>query len=586
MTTGKNLMQFFDVAGIFCPPLEAGVASSAPSSIFLWLIIVVATMLYLELRRRKLRAKKYRHVYLCVVAIILLAIAALLSGTILTAHAAGTTPQRHAYNGHLLDAGGQPITTPHTIRFSYWTSADAVSGDTTATGAIAAGAATYAGWQELHTVTPDSNGFFSVELGDTTPLPDFASLPASTLLSMYLQVEVKAQANPDTAYELLDVDAGDTAVDRSGVLSVPFAINADMVDQREIGTGSGDIAILGSGGTLSQAAIPGGTAQDGFTIDSDNTATDEIILTFGDTLAKTLSYDISSSAFRFNDDVEIQGNLTVSGLVNGVNLTALQSSTGALKASSGGGLTLNVSAGSFRLNGIVTNYSGGTITLPPSATSVVFFGSGGLMSSLLGFPQDETAIPVAEVLTSPGAILSLTDRRILQSDDRARSAVVTFTPSYEKASYQGDGADNVGQLSVSTDNIALKNFYLWTSTRSTLQDYDIILKVPLPDDFTAWTADATTNPMTLGYRTTSAAAADAKLDLQVYDTNGIPVTLSGATTGLSSLSWAETPIEFTGSPTWTPGQEMLVRFKVSAKDTYQIHVGSLKLSYSEFSPGQ
>ncbi|MBP7114592.1 MAG: hypothetical protein KBA40_04000, partial [Candidatus Peribacteraceae bacterium] len=393
----------------------------------------------------------------------------------------------------------------------------------------------------------------------------------------YLQVEAKVAASADTAYELLDPDTTDTTIDRSGVLSVPFATNADMIDQREIGTGSGSIPLLGTGGVLTKDVIPGGTNSGTFIIDSDDTETTEIALQFGSALGKKLTYDIVNSLFTFNASVKVEGNLTVTGLINGIDISSLNSLSDALKASSGGGLDLDVFGGNYRLNGTVTNFAGETITLGANSTHYVFFGSGGLATNTTGFPSDESYIPVANVITSTGAITSITDRRITSSDDRERSVVQTFTPHYEKASYQGDGANNVGQLSISHDNISLKNFYLWTTTKTTLQDYDLLLRVPVSPDFVRWTSDAVTNPLRLNYRTTSANTADNTLNIQVYDTNGVPVTLSGSTTNLASTSWSTAQVEFTGSSTWTAGEDMLIRVKFSAKDEYQAQLGELKL---------
>ncbi len=495
-------------------------------------------------------------------------------------HAAQTTPNKHIYNGRLLDSGGNAITTSTSIRFSYWKSADYVTTDTTATGAINTGAANYASWNEVHTVTPNSSGYFSVTLGSGTTLPSFASLPTQTLLSLYLQVEAKAAASADTAYELLDPDSTDTTIDRSGVLSVPFAQNADMIDQREVGTASGSIALLGSGGLLPVAHIPSGTNRGGFSIDADGTETSQISLTFGSALGKKLTYDLVNTVFRFNDDLEVQGNLTVTGLINGIDVASFQTSTGALKAFSGGGLNLHVSRGSYRLAGTITNYGGGTITLTASTTNYVFFGSGGLTKNLTGFPSDESYIPVASVLTSGGGITIVTDLRALSSDDREHDTTLTFTPAFEKAAYQGDATDNVGQLSVQHDSISTKNYYNWSSTRTSLQDFDVLLRIPVTQDFVRFQT-GNTNALTLLYRSTSASATDNKLDIQVYDTNGSPVTLSGSVTGLVNTSWTTAQVEFTGSPTWTPGQDMLIRIKTYAKDSFQMHIGTLKLNVTE-----
>lgn len=551
---------------------------------FLWLLLIlllicVGLCAHLMARKRKNSLAKaiLRSVgYICHFIAMLLIIFSLVG----IVHAAQTTPNTHVYNGRLLDSSGNAVTSSTSIRFSYWKSVDFTGTDITGAGTINTSATNYAGWQETHTITPNSSGYFSVTLGSSNALPDFSTLPTQTLLSLFLQVDVKPAASVDTAYELLDPDSTDTALDRSGVLSVPFAENADMIDQREIGTGSGNIAILNANGQLPVSTVPNGTNTSSFTLDADNSEISEIVLTFGAALEKKLTYDISDGTFRFNDDVEVQGNLTVTGLINGVNITSLQSSTDALKAFSGGGLNLSVSMGSYRLNGVVTNYAGGIISLPSSATNSVFFGSGGLAYAA-AFPTDESFIPVAAVTTSAGSIVTVLDRRTLSSDDREHTTAITFNPGFEKASYQADGADNVGQLSVSHDNISLKNFYVWTSTKSSLQDYDIILRVPVPEHFVRWNVSGTANPISLMYRSTSAVAANNKLDIQIYDTNGVPVTLSGSVSNLSGTSWATSQVEFTGNPTWTVGQDMLMRLKLSAKDAYQMHIGSLKMNFVE-----
>ncbi len=577
-------IQFFNVIDPLC---TTTVISPENSAYFDWVPVILSFLLsfgwfaYTPCRCRKTKRTKNTGSQKKKIAMLLL-LAFVLGMTSIEsekAYAVQTTPSKHMYNGRLLTASGTPVTTAQSIRFSYWTSTDFVTGDTDGSGNINTGATTYANWNEVHTVTPNSNGYFSVEMGSVTTLPDLATLPIATLLSLYLQVEVKPQASANTAYELLDIDPTDTAIDRSGVLSVPLAKNADTIDQREIGTSSGSIAILGTGGTFPVSTVPGGTNAGVFTIDANDTEVSEISLQFGTALNKKLTYDIVNNVFRFNSNVQIQGNLTISGTINGVNITQLQSATGALKASSGGGLNLNVSYGNYRLNGIVTNYVGGTIALYPNATNYVFFGSGGLTKNTTGFPADESVIRVSQVTTTAGSISSVLDSRVLSSDDREKNRTTVFTPSFEKATYQGDGgSDNVGQLSTTHDNTNLQNFYLWTSSKATMQDYDILVRIPISENFVRWQNSATVNPISFSYRSTGASSALNKLDMQIYDSAGTPVTLSGATTNLASTTWATAQVEFTGTPTWTAGQDLLIRIKMSAKDNYQMHMGSLKLN--------
>ena len=493
------------------------------------------------------------------------------------AYAEQTVPQLFAYNAKLKDSSGNAITTNHSVRFSLWNTSDFVSGDVTATGAIHEAASTYAGWNEVQSVTPNSDGYFTVELGSVTSLPNFASFSNSDLANLHFQIEVKAASAADTAYELLDVDSSSTTKDRAPLLSVPFASNADMLDKRHAGTGSGSIPVLGPGGYIEQA----GTNKDRFTIDADNSTGGTISLRFGLTLAKEIGYEQAASRFNFNDDVRIQGNLTVTGLINGIDLASLANDNDVhLKVSSGAGLQVNVAAGGLRLNGNVTDYAGQTgVSVTDEATNYVFFGSGGLTVSTIGFPTDESAIRLAEVVTTGGAITSLTDRRVLSSDDREETIELSLHPGYKDSVFKGDATNNVGQLKLDHDATSQSNYYQWTSSKSNLQDYDIIVRVPLSSDFVRWQDAGATNPLTITYRSSSASSDDNKLDISVFDTAGTAVTLSGSTTSLAATDWTTTQIEFNDGGTWTAGQDFLVKFKVSAKDNKQMHLGSVKLQY-------
>lgn len=603
---------------------------------------------------------------------------------------AATVPGNLLYEGRILDSSRNPITSAIVLRFSFWKSADWVSGDASG-GSINTSATNYGGWYETQTITPSSNGIIQAQLGSGTTLPiiDFER-------HKYLQVEVKAVGQSDTSYVLLDPtgDNGADTVDRKVLASIAYAKNTESVGNRTVGTGSGNVLILGPDGRVRQAQMGSGTTAQNFMINASNAAGDTT-LTFGNSLAPaTLKYSASASRFEFSASVKIQGSLTVSGLQNcdtidtngsgtlvcgtdnatgtglsqesgdaryvkrqggtmtgnltisnGAGLTAsgsiateggvtinkdnaaqdavltfgnalgtkmLQysntnrrfefndsvsvtgnltvsgringaefSSIMPLRVASGAGLSISVASGSYRLGSILTNYPGSSsVSVTANTTSYVFIGSGGLTVRTAAFPTDESFIPLAVVTTGATGVTAVADRRTLQSDTREHDQTTILTPEFDKAAYQADASDNVGQLTMTQDNITQRNYYLWTSSRPTLQDYDIFVRFTLPQDFVRWKSDGSTNPLQLSYRTTSANATDNKLDLSIYDTAGSPVTLSGSTTNLASTSWATTQIELLGTPIWTAGQEFLMKFHLSAKDSYQIHIGSLELRYT------
>lgn len=229
-----------------------------------------------------------------------------------------TVPYTVSYSARLTSAGGTPVTTTQSVRFSLWSDADFDATDLLGSGAIDPAAGGYTGWSETHTVTPDANGLFQVRLGTITTLPNFA-----TSTQVYLEVDVKPVASPLTSFEVLDPD-GNTAnlTDRFPLDSGAFAINADTLDNRDAGTAAGEIPFLDGSALLPISTIPGGTNTETFILDNDDTIVGpgSITLQFGNTLSKFLEYDNTLGWFNFNDNVNVTGNLTVTGTINGVSI--------------------------------------------------------------------------------------------------------------------------------------------------------------------------------------------------------------------------------------------------------------------------
>ncbi len=557
--------------------------------------------------------------------------------------AATTVPNTHVYNGHLLTSGGIAITTSHAIRFSYWKSADHVSTDTTATGAIHAGASTYASWYEVHTVTPDSNGYFSVRLGSGTALPSLANYTAAELQSLYLQVEVKSASAANTAYEIRDVDGNDSTVDRSPVLSVPFALNADRVDQRDVGTGSGSIPFLQTGGLLPVSVIPDGTNQNTFVIDKDATSSADITLTFGGTLAKRLWYDALTTRFTFDDDLHTTGNFTASGTLkvtgaatfgstiraNNVTYTFPYSdgagSGKVLKTSGAGQLSWSddTAVGTGLAYGDAKSYfvddggdsMTGALLIQTKTNGSAATADAGLQLEIVGaasgahlHAQDRLSSSGTLKVTGAalfGSTLNLggvtytfptsdgaASGKILKTNGagglvwgnagRSSGAIMGLRPAYPNVAYFGSGANAVGTLALRySSGGEVTNHYRWQTTRTSNQHQWISTQIRLPDTFSSWEAS---KPLELRYRTNS-----GYVTAYMLDTNDAPVTLSG-NTNLRNASWTTATI--TGpntSGTWTAGDTFSVLLRLTNSgatlpDKTFTDIGALTINIEESLP--
>ncbi|MDA1292631.1 MAG: hypothetical protein O3A81_02530 [bacterium] len=155
---------------------------------------------------------------------------------------------------------------------------------------------------------------------------------------------------------------------------------------------------------------------------------------------------------------------------------------------------------------------------------------------------------------------------------------VSLSPEYAGAVYYGDGADNVGQMVLAYDSTYKENFYKWTSTAGTLQDYNIAVRVKVPDSFDHWDGTA---PIQFRYRTNAVQTADNQIDVTMLDTAGSGVSLTGGT-DLANTSWmTETITGPEAAGTYTPGSYITILIAMQARttNTGEAHAGFLNINW-------
>ncbi len=444
------------------------------------------------------------------------------------------------YEGRLLDRNRNAITAEHSFRFSLWNSADFVPAHLTGAGAIDTANSAFVGWQEEQNIIPNPNGTFSIQLGSVTPF-----VPLDPNLTYYLQVEVKPSANPITAYQLLDPtgDNGADSNDRKLLDAAPYAKYADSATNAQQ------------------------TDNSLFIIDADDTAnaagSGTVRLQFGNTLMKYLQYDLDNGYFFFNDNVRIAGNLTVDGLINGIDITTLASgSTHGQNTDSGttsSTFLLNSGGNSLLLSsvGLSTNRS---ITFPDADLVVV--------------GEDTSQTLTNKTIDGDQNTLSNIDRDALK--DRNRTFVLM--PQMDSISIEEDGNGNTASLNRGFDNGNKQQYYALTSQEPALQNLDIVMPFIIPDDFSGWQA----TPIDIDVRTTSLDPANARLDINMEDSLNSSMTLAGASGLVSTVtsdSWHKYTLGFVGSPTFYAGGNATLRIKLSARSGNRAILGPIRLHY-------
>jgi len=284
------------------------------------------------------------------------------------------------------------------------------------------------------------------------------------------------------------------------------------------------------------------------TINADETAADAI-LTFGNS-ANTLKYLNTAGKFQLSKSFSVLGNLSGSTLhVDGnANVRGSLSASGTIRtdgALSGSTLTVD---GALTLRGITYNAP----TSQSANTYLKTDGAGNLTWA------------TTTVGNGSGNIMSL-------------------HPEYQNAVYFSSGSTYVGQLTASGGTSALDNSYVWTSTRSGIQDYWIAVRVRLPDNFSSWDV---VKPIELRYKTGVASNANNHVTVRMKDTAGANVTLTNGG-ALSNVAWTTGSV--TGpqaAGTWTPKGYFTVYVKLAANSTASANaaVGFINLNYETTTP--
>lgn len=193
-------------------------------------------------------------------------------------------PHELIYEGRMLSTSGNVLQGNYIVRLSFWMDSDYTSADINSDGLIDQNAEGFSGWIEELPVVFDSQGYFSLVLGQMNALDNL-----SFDQYKYLQIEVKQLQDPDTEYTLLDINGenGQDTTDRKMIASVPYARYSEFSD-----ASSNETFILDPNGTASSSG-------------------ENITLQFGGNLNEYLEYNTTTSTFEFSNSLSVQGGLLV-----------------------------------------------------------------------------------------------------------------------------------------------------------------------------------------------------------------------------------------------------------------------------------
>ena len=163
------------------------------------------------------------------------------------------------------------------------------------------------------------------------------------------------------------------------------------------------------------------------------------------------------------------------------------------------------------------------------------------------------------------------------SGNARNSKVIRLHAEYPSVVLAADGSNNTGTLTSGYDNTssARMNYYKWTTTQGSNQDYDIVVQVPLPSDFDGWD---TSNPLAVTAYTSS--TSNGTIALEVRDSSDAQICNFVSVTPGASGAWATNNTACTLSTgTYTAGNYITLRLRLQAPNGGDTRVGNIILNY-------
>jgi len=334
-----------------------------------------------------------------------------------------------------------------------------------------------------------------------------------------------------------------------------------------------------------------GITNETFTLDEGGSGNNDVVLQFGADVGAAITWDDSESRFDFGDDVYVNGNLQITGTFTGdladdtVETDDLQNSSVTSEKINDGAITTNkiatnavtaneianntITAGQIANNAVtsdeladdavdtnaIQNEAITTEKIADGAITSDKIGAGAItVNNLADYSITGTKIATGAITTN-----HIADGALTWNDLETRNKSTLISPEYPNFTLVGDGTNNRGTLDADRDTSDNKNYYSWTSRKTALNDYDIMVQYQIPDDFDSWQ----TNAIIVNYQTEDPDTTDNNIQVYVLDTSG---SADYTSSQLASTSWTSTTLTSGNlNGTYTAGEYMTIGIKLSSR---------------------
>ncbi|MDD3474797.1 MAG: hypothetical protein PHP08_02760, partial [Candidatus Dojkabacteria bacterium] len=159
------------------------------------------------------------------------------------------------------------------------------------------------------------------------------------------------------------------------------------------------------------------------------------------------------------------------------------------------------------------------------------------------------------------------------------SKTVTLSAEYPGAVLAADGSSNTGFMTSDAEGTTYDsmNYYEWSSSETSLQDYDVRLRFTIPSDFAAWGTDA----FTFNLSTESGSSSDNKVDFYLYEESSATVDDSSIGRYMPAGTWGTTTLQGADlGDCNAAGETCLILIRMYSANDYYTRIGDIDINYN------
>lgn len=146
---------------------------------------------------------------------------------------------------------------------------------------------------------------------------------------------------------------------------------------------------------------------------------------------------------------------------------------------------------------------------------------------------------------------------------------------YSGVVLHADGTNNSGTLNSDYDGTNRRNYYDWTSTQSSLQDYELVVQSQIPSDYAS--GFGTFKIWAYGASTSS---ANNDIQVTVQDAAGTSCAASTSVLPGSATTWTEQTVTLSGC-SYAANDIITITVKVFSKSSNNVRIGSISYQYTD-----